>query len=685
MKKKFGAILLAVASALVFLLGAVSCKKAQGGEEYTYRDVYEVAPSTWNPHTYRTQNDGYINTYTTLGLYEFFYNDDASSYVVRPEMAAGEPVDVTAALKGEEKWGIPTDAVDGYAYEIPLNRLATWEDGTPINAQTYVYSMQKLLDPKLLNYRAPNYYTGNLVIKNAEAYNLGKVDGVPVAVGVDDLGIFAKDEYTLTIVLERALKGFHLLYALSDQWIVKEDLYEASLQNGAAGYNTSLATSSSYGPYRLTQFIPEQQITFEKNPAWYGWTDGKHEGMYQTTRIVARRVAEASTRKQMFLRGELDTYALQAEDYAEYRSSDYAYSEPGQTVFFLILCGDEAGLKARESAGVHKRILALPEFRKAMAVTYQKQLFAATISPARSGAYGLIGAQDVWDVETGACYRDTPQAKKVLCDFYGVDLEKFGGDLDAAAASVTGYDPALAGELFRTAFAKAKTEYQMKDTDVVEIEYAVSAASSFITKTIDYLNTELDKVLATVGLSGRVRIVESVPYGNTWPQKIRGGEADTVLAGWSGGILNPFNTVQYYTNSLYEPYADRWYDTSKITLTVNIGGEDVTLTLRQWGEALNGMQVNVGGKAYNYGYGVVDDGVRLDILAAMEGKILEGYSYIPMLQDGSFYLLSQKVAYRTTRFDPVLKYGGVKYLSYAFNDGAWGSYVRSQGGQLNYK
>ena len=680
--KQAGALALGALTATAAFGG---CGKGDGGVgEYTYRDVYETAPSTWNPHTYRTKDDAYVNGYTTLGLYDFFFNEDYSGYEVRPEMAAAEPIDVTERYKAEAKWEIPADADSGYAYEIPLNPQAKWEDGTPINAETYVYSMQKLLDPDLLNYRASNYYTGDLVLKNAEKYNLGKADDESEEIPFTDVGIFATGEYSFTIVLEKALKGFYLLYSLSDNWIVKKDLYEASL-SGGDGYNTTKETTSSYGPYKLTQYLPEQQMTFEKNDAWYGWTDEKHGGMYAATRIVARRVAEASTRKQMFLRGELETYGLQAEDYAEYRSSDYAHSEPGQTVFFLILCGDEKGLQLREGAGVHKRILSLGSFRKAMAVTYQKEFFASTISPARSGAYGLLGRQDVWNVETGEAYRDTPQAKQVLCDFYGVDVADFGGDLGAAAASITGYDPTLAGELFKQAFQEAKEKFGMKDSDRVEIEYAVASSSAFITKTIDYLNGELEKVLAPAGLSGRVRIVESVPYGNTWPEKIRSGQSDTVLAGWTGGILNPFNTIQYYTNPLYEPYANGWYDTREIEATVEIDGSPVTLTLTEWGEALNGQAVEKNGKSYNFGYGIATDETRLSILAAMEGKILSGYSYIPMLQDGSFYLLSQKVSYPTETYDPVLGYGGVKYLRFGFDDAEWNRFVKKSGGQLSYK
>ena len=77
--------------------------------------------------------------------------------------------------------------------------------------------------------------------------------------------------------------------------------------------------------------------------------------------------------------------------------------------------------------------------------------------------------------------------------------------------------------------------------------------------------------------------------------------------------------------------------------------------------------------------------MRLSVLAGIEGKILSSYSYIPMLQDGSYYLLSQKVAYPVEEYVPVLGYGGVKYLSYRFDDGEWETFVRKQGGKLNYK
>ena len=98
--------------------------------------------------------------------------------------------------------------------------------------------------------------------------------------------------------------------------------------------------------------------------------------------------------------------------------------------------------------------MTLTSFRKAVAVSYDKELFASTISPARSGGYGLIGSSYIYDPDTGAAYRDTDQAKRVLCDFYSIDTSKFAS-LDEAVASITGYDPVAAKEFYKQAFDEA--------------------------------------------------------------------------------------------------------------------------------------------------------------------------------------------------------------------------------------
>lgn len=832
MKRKSLIAVLSIIMILVLCLGVfAACNKnnTPPAATYTVLDSFQVSPTTWNPHQSRTTDDTYVSDYTYSGLYGFFFNEDKTGYEIRPEMAASEPVDVTTALKTESKWGIPASAERGYAYTIDLKEGVTWDDGTPINAQTYVESMKRLLSPDLLNYRASNQYSGAFELHGAKDYNKqnapileslitvgaggasGYIDGenviaekneageyvlvdgenrYPIVVsfndacvffddtigayydaGYDDyyldgegkdvyqalkaiankygqvavtdeviemltvialnfgdenplawnefcfyitgygatyswdnVGIYASGEYQITIVLNKSLAGFYLLYNLADPWIVNYELYDACLSQDAFGiwnntYCTGVQAGTSCGPYKLTTYQEGKLMVFSRNDKWFGYSDGQHEGMYQATGIRSVYASEASTRKQMFLRGELDTYGLQAEDYATYRTSDFFYTSPGTTIFFLVLSSNETQLKIAEKDGVDKEIIANDKFREALSLTFDKDAFAAQISPARSGAYSVVGAYDIWNPTTGEKYRDTDIAKTALAEYYGFTKQPDGNwkdsndvsyTLDEAVDAITGYDVVKAKELMQQAYDEQVAAGKIGPNDVVEIEFALSEANSFLDKTVAYLNEQIAAVTAGTSLEGRVSIVFSAPQGNGWSEALRSGKSQTQLCGWNGGMLDPFNSMLYYVEPSYSPYAEKWWDTTKETATITLPLEDgdvtLTMTLQQWGLALNGTAVEVGGTEYNFGYEQVADEVRLTILANMEKAILGTNYYIPMLQDGSGFLLTQKVNYALgpDDYNAVLGRGGIAYMTFNYSDAEWETYCQSQGGVLTY-
>lgn len=946
------ALLLAGAMFTPTLASCGKDKSTDGKAVYTYTDAFITSPDTWNPHIYRTLDDGYPLDFTSNGLYEFFFNEDKTGYEIEPVMAAAEPEDVTTALKSESKWGIPESAAKGYAYKIKLNPNAKWDDGTPINADTYVESMKLLLDPGYANYRASNYYTGNFVIKNAKAYAFNDMhayvdsivsegyvnmpgitdttgtvkagnptieydaDGVAwVSIALDDekepvkhdiglrlddedndwgdvltdlyeggnevyfwsnyyivyayessdttvtlteaecatvvekyfytaseaadpvevtaerdaegnvtykfedgtaltaaeaekvarkyffgdtavqpagyelpegatdyykeleklenddgviqmtetaigylsnivasfhlgptatvedyaseakeyayyewqefcnfgteygkmdfsnVGCYKSGEYEITLVLSKSLTGFYLLYNLTSNWIVKPDLYLANMkQDPTTGlwnstYNTSVATAASYGPYKMTTYEEDKLMVFERNENWFGYSDERFEGMYQTTVIRSTCVKEASTRKDMFMKGELMTYGLQAEDYADYRNSEDFYTSPGTTIFFLVLYSNEKQLATVEKAkpGVNKTILANDDFREALSLCFDKDAFAAKISPSRSGAFSVVGSEDIWNPTTGEKYRETTIAKEALAEYYGYQKGANGKytiagsdkeyTLDQAVDAINGYNPALAKEKFLKAFDEWTKAGKYKDGDDVEIEYALSADSDFMTKTINELNAKIDEVLKGTQYEGKVKITKSAPAGNSWVDNLRNGTSQTALCGWNGGMLDPFGSMLYYTEPSYDPYAQNWWNTEKeemtVTLPVGENGANVTLTMtiQDWGLCLNGEMIEVDGKEYNFGYEQVADEVRLTILAELEKAILATNYYIPLLQDGSGFLLTKKAQYALgpDDYNAVLGRGGIKYMTYLYDDAEWNAYVKSCGGTVNYK
>ena len=812
---------------------------APGTGEYVYKDAVVAVSANWNPHTYQTNDESYPIDFITSGLYTFVFNDALNpvegkdpfqGYKIVPEMAADFPIDVTEAVKAAHpEYNIPESATAGYAYEIKLNPNAKWENGDPITAETYVYSMKMLLDPNYKNYRGVDYFDGDFSIANAKNYyyqgdhNFNDVNGgldtfvkgedgnyysqagFPIFVAVDikisyfsgknsladyvnaygaqyfdvtnwaalnalktsegvvplndttygylktlitgneawgedesylpnylveryvyadnysfdNVGIFQtneEDDYSITIVLGKSLAGFNLLYNLSGNWIVYQPYYDLLMkpipntEAYATTYNTSVASTMSYGPYKLVSYELDKSMRFVKNENWFGYTDGKHKyvdpvdgntyDMYQTTEIYCQKVKEADTRKMMFLKGQLMGYGLQAADFAEYRDSDRCYATPSETIFFFVFNGNLEKIQEREKADDFDKTtkdletMTINEFRRAWAVSFDKEAFCAAISPSRSGGYGIIGESYIYDPETGARYRDTDQAKKALCEFYSVDYTKFES-LDAAVDSITGYDVTTAKQLYTEAYAIAIEKGYITDNDndgisdqTVEVVYSSSEVTTFITNTINYFNEKLNEVTAGTPFAGKIKMVDAGDQGDpAWSDNLKAGITDTCLCGWSGSALNPFGLTDLYTNPAKQ-YDAGWFDATSVDLTLTIEGEEITMNLKQWSDALNGATVTLGegddAKEYCFGDGIADVEVRLDILAAIETEILKTYDYIPMLQDAGMSLLSKQVYYVVEEYNPIMGRGGIRYMRYNYDEAEWAKYVADQGGELDY-
>ena len=138
-----------------------------------------------------------------------------------------------------------------------------------------------------------------------------------------EVGIAAVSDTELLLVLDKQLSGFYLLYSLTDTWLVKLDLYDKceSIVDGVYNntYGTSVETTASFGPYKLTDFQADKQYTLTKNENWFGFK----EGTYQATAIVVDSVPDPNTRLQLFLQGKLDSYGLDRDHMEEYSKSDY--------------------------------------------------------------------------------------------------------------------------------------------------------------------------------------------------------------------------------------------------------------------------------------------------------------------------------------------------------------------------
>ena len=147
-------------------------------KEYTYKSWASSLGTNWNPHTWENNADSAMMGYIESPLVDLsVLNSEEGTYQWVYEMATSIK-DVTADHQDDlTKYGsiLPAgktaaDVTEDYVYEIKLNPNAKWETGEPINADTYIYSMQMLLSSKMRNYRANNYIAGSSAIAGAMGY-----------------------------------------------------------------------------------------------------------------------------------------------------------------------------------------------------------------------------------------------------------------------------------------------------------------------------------------------------------------------------------------------------------------------------------------------------------------------------------------------------------------------------------
>ena len=780
--------------------GETQTTESETPATYTQKSAWSVFPASWNPHTYEEEISGDMLGYIEDGFWTFDYNEDLTGFEMVPAMCVDDhPVDITSEYVG--KYGIEEGA-EGLVYKINLRDDLAWDDGTKITANDFVESAKRLLNPAAKNYRADSFYTGDVVVYNAEAYlkqgqvspaSVGTImgdegladldaffaahgediayinwnysfgaqydfdttpwtEGTPDAAGfsltpedavvatpltmnqmreffvsaamalngadeataiswiydelyvektfpaVDfsEVGIFALSDTELVYVLTAPMKGFYLKYGLPAT-LVHLETYDACLaidENGiySSTYGTSVETTKSYGPYKLVEFQSDKFIKFEKNTAWYGHT----ADTYQTTHIEIQQVGEASTRLEMFLAGQLDSYGLSADDFATYGLSDYRYDQTSPSTFAMAFNPNVDALKTQQEksgANINKTIISLIEFRQAMCFGMDRAAFTAATDPAGVVAFGLFSSQHIVDPETGIGYRNTPEGDQVLVDFWGLSDDVGEGKLYAdnaeAVDGLTGYNPEQAKALFDAAYDKALAEGLMDEDDVVEICIGMPRADSvFYNNGYNFIVNNYTELVKGTKLEGKLTFTRNDTLGQNYATALKNNEVEMLFGvGWSGMAMNPYGLIMAYMTQQYQ--YDSHTDYTTIDLTVELGGVEYTTTVHNWYEIINGAAHTLtaaDGSTIDFVCGAMDENPtdRLTILAAIEGAVLLNYNFIPLNGDASALLKSMKVEYYSEDYNMMMGFGGLKYNTYNYTDAEWDEFVASQGGELDY-
>lgn len=825
--------------------------KTASAKQGTYRTFTPQVPSLWNALDSVDNNDTQIMNYISSTFFEFDYKFDAAkggkfnadgtvntaaiipgAYEVKFS-AATKLEDVTDQVTGKLAYTDAQKAAGGYAWKLTLRDDLKWDDGTPIKAEDFVYSMQQQLNPEYRFRRASSYY-GAVSIKGARDYAYqgqtvwssakdlfgvydaaavddkmffslgnpsenksdfgGAVCTVRTAIGFPDsyaaadvaayiigkglqstvdeilalqgktlaqikadpalkatwdacigwwqsepnveldffvakkdypvigydgnVGVYQDGDYGIVVCYttsEAFLKedgslSYLAAYELGDLPLVKKSLFESCRIEPAEGqtlatnkYQTDLASSASWGPYKLTQYQSGKSYTLSKNDNWYGYNLKDNTNQYNVNAIKCDVMAETSTQWMAFLNGSVDEVGIDITHADDYRNSKYAKFTPGTYTFSWHMYG---GLETLKQSGRNNTILAIDDFRKALSLAIDREAYAQANSTAYRGAYGYLNDMYYYDVENGGVYRQTDEAKSGLLRAYG--YEESNGKwslpnnplikdmtLDEAYETLSGYNLELAKEYVQKAYDRLTqywVYYQYNSKKPIQIKFGTSTDNDTTRREYNYIR---DNVLAPLfkdtPLEGKVELVFDASYGNDWDSKFLAGEYELCTSAWGSAAFNP----HYFIGAYVDPanaYTASYWDTETVNMTMTVPGNEGdfpgagkvrTMSIMNWYRCLNGYEHPQGEKyTYDWGVGKIPAEARNEILAKLEETVLTQYYSIPTITQNSATMLGAKFSYASDEYNTFLGYGGMRYLTVNHTDSEWTDYVASKGGNL---
>lgn len=162
--------------------------------------------------------------------------------------------------KGEIVPGVASkwQSSDNRTWVFTLRDDARWSDGSPVTAEDFVYSWQRLVDPKTTSPFAS--FAALAGIANAKSITEGKE-------AVDKLGVSAVDVRTLRVQLERPLPWFPSLAASFAFYPVQK----ANVQSGADWTRPGKLVGN--GAYVLADRVVNEKLVLERNKHY--WDDAK--------------------------------------------------------------------------------------------------------------------------------------------------------------------------------------------------------------------------------------------------------------------------------------------------------------------------------------------------------------------------------------------------------------------------
>ncbi|SLM85680.1 MULTISPECIES: peptide ABC transporter substrate-binding protein [Vagococcus] len=379
----------------------------------------------------------------------------------------------------------PTD--EGKKYTIELKEDGKWSNGDPVTAHDFVYSWQRSADPKTASEYA-HLFEG---FKNYEAIKKG--EKAPT-----ELGVTAKDDYTLEIALDHPIPYLSSLLAKptfypQHQKTVEEkgDKYATSSENLV--YNGAFKLADWDGTNISWKYVKNDQYRKAKE--------------VKLDEIDVQVVKENGTSLNMFQADEVDIIQVKGEFAQQQADNKDLVIREYPSTYYL-----QYNLKNKLVANKNVR----------EAITYaidSEQLVNSILGDGSKVIEGFV--------PTGITNPET-----------GKDFAKESGKLIKSGSKEA-----------KAAWAKAKKELGSE-----KLEFSLLASDTDLAKkTAEYLQGTLEGELEGLKVN-----VSTVPFANRL-DKMSKGDFDVVLAGWAATFGDPYDFLQLANTGTVQNYG-KWED-----------------------------------------------------------------------------------------------------------------------------
>lgn len=306
--------------------------------------------------------------------------------------------------QGKIKPGVATKSTaskDGKTWTFTLRKNAKWSNGDPVVAEDFVYSLQRMLDPRTRS-QQQNIYQA---VKNADAVVAGKVSP-------QKLGVEAKGKHTLVVHLTHPVPYFKMMTAST--W---DPVNKKAVQKYGKKYGTASKYMVYNGPFVSTGWTGTN-LSWKLKKNNYYW-DKKNVKLDTVNYSVQKT---PSTDYNLYQSGKLDGAFLDTQ------ASKQLKNQKGYRVFNL----DRTEYLTYSLT--NNKDLANANLRRAVSMALNRKVLAATVGGANTPATTFTGPQEMvngknfnkYFAQTNATSQYTNYDKKAAQKLYAQALKELG-------------------------------------------------------------------------------------------------------------------------------------------------------------------------------------------------------------------------------------------------------------------